>query len=155
MISQETNRFVITDDGHRAGHTDYRDHNGALLSYRTANFGTPKIDRYLVSDHQDSIVGVFDAAGAWLGGYSYSPYGESRHSISTTTVPRLGMGYIGGQTSYTNMLKLGARYYDFKYTGSNNWVGAPVKISDVAGQMMTLTPLSKAYDLYATFEVKF
>ncbi|MDP3759752.1 MAG: DUF3373 domain-containing protein [Ramlibacter sp.] len=51
--------------------------------------------------------------------------------------------------------KLGARYYDFNYTGSNNWVGAPVKISDVQGQMMTLTPLSKAYDLYATFEVKF
>ena len=51
--------------------------------------------------------------------------------------------------------RLGARYYDFRYTGSNNWVGAPVKISDVAGQMMTLTPLSKAYDLYATFEVKF
>jgi hypothetical protein len=51
--------------------------------------------------------------------------------------------------------KLGARYYDFKYTGSNNWVGAPVKISDVNGQMMALTPLSKAYDLYATFEVKF
>ena len=51
--------------------------------------------------------------------------------------------------------KVGARYYDFKYTGSNNWVGAPVKISDVQGQMMALTPLSKAYDLYATFEVKF
>jgi hypothetical protein len=51
--------------------------------------------------------------------------------------------------------KLGARYYDFQYTGSNNWVGAPVKISDVNGQMMTLTPLSKAYDIYATFEVKF
>ena len=51
--------------------------------------------------------------------------------------------------------KLGARYYDFKYTGSNNWVGAPVKLSDVNGQMMALTPLSKAYDLYATFEVKF
>jgi hypothetical protein len=51
--------------------------------------------------------------------------------------------------------RLGARYYDFQYTGSNNWVGAPVKISDVKGQMMTLTPLSKAYDVYATFEVKF
>jgi hypothetical protein len=51
--------------------------------------------------------------------------------------------------------KLGARYYDFQYTGSNNWVGAPVKISDVQGQMMALTPLKKAYDLYATFEVKF
>ncbi|MCM2253274.1 MAG: DUF3373 domain-containing protein, partial [Ramlibacter sp.] len=51
--------------------------------------------------------------------------------------------------------KLGARYYDFKYTGSNNWVGAPVRISDVNGQFMTLTPLKRAYDVYATFEVKF
>jgi hypothetical protein len=30
-----------------------------------------------------------------------------------------------------------------------------VKISDINGQMMALTPLSKAYDVYATFEVKF
>lgn len=51
--------------------------------------------------------------------------------------------------------RLGFQYYDFKYTGSNNWVGAPVKISDVNGQMMTMTPLSKAYDLYGTVEVKF
>lgn len=51
--------------------------------------------------------------------------------------------------------RLGFQSYDFKYTGSNNWVGAPVKISDVQGQMSTLTPLSKAYDLYATVEVKF
>ncbi|MDP1651170.1 MAG: DUF3373 domain-containing protein [Rhodocyclaceae bacterium] len=51
--------------------------------------------------------------------------------------------------------RLGFQYYDFKYTGSNNWVGAPVKISDVNGQMMTTTPLEKAYDAYATVEVKF
>lgn len=51
--------------------------------------------------------------------------------------------------------RLGFQYYDFKYTGSNNWVGAPVKISDVNGQMMTMTPLEKAYDLYGTVEVKF
>jgi len=51
--------------------------------------------------------------------------------------------------------RLGFQYYDFKYTGSNNWVGAPVRISDVNGQLMTLTPLEKAYDVYATFEVKF
>lgn len=51
--------------------------------------------------------------------------------------------------------RLGFQYYDFKYTGSNNWVGAPVKISDVNGQMMTMTPLDKAYDLYGTVEVKF
>jgi len=64
----------------------------------------------------------------------------------------------GKAISSTNskaFFRLGARYYDFQYTGSNNWVGAPVKISDVNGQMMPLTPLSKAYDLYATFEVKF
>ncbi|HWI82310.1 DUF3373 family protein [Ramlibacter sp.] len=51
--------------------------------------------------------------------------------------------------------KLGAQYYDFKYTGSNNWVGAPVRISDMNGQFSALTPLRKAWDIYGTFEVKF
>jgi len=51
--------------------------------------------------------------------------------------------------------RLGVQYYNFKYTGSNNWVGAPVKISDVNGQMMTTTPLENATNVYATFEVKF
>ncbi|WP_126446362.1 DUF3373 domain-containing protein [Sulfuricystis multivorans] len=54
-----------------------------------------------------------------------------------------------------SFFRLGFQYYDFKYTGSNNWVGAPVKISDVNGQMMTMAPLSKAYDLYGTLEVRF
>jgi hypothetical protein len=51
--------------------------------------------------------------------------------------------------------RIGYQYYDFQYTGSNNWVGAPVKMSEVNGQMMTTTPLSRAHNLYATFEVKF
>ena len=51
--------------------------------------------------------------------------------------------------------RVGYQYYDFEYTGSNNWVGAPVKISDVKGQMMTTTPLEYAHDVYATFEVHF
>ncbi len=51
--------------------------------------------------------------------------------------------------------RLGFQYYDFQYTGSNNWVGAPVKMSDVNGQLMALTPLENAYNVYATFEVKF
>ena len=54
-----------------------------------------------------------------------------------------------------SFFRLGFQYYDFKYTGSNNWVGAPVRMSDVNGQMMTMAPLSKAYNAYATFEVKF
>ena len=54
-----------------------------------------------------------------------------------------------------SFFRLGVQRYDFKYTGSNNWVGAPVRISDVNGQMMTTTPLEHATNLYATFEVKF
>ncbi len=51
--------------------------------------------------------------------------------------------------------RLGVQYYDFQYTGSNNWVGAPIPMSAVNGQMMTLTPLKDAYDVYGTFEVHF
>ncbi len=51
--------------------------------------------------------------------------------------------------------RVGVQYYNFDYTGSNNWVGAPVAINDVNGQMMTTTPLENATNLYATFEVKF
>lgn len=51
--------------------------------------------------------------------------------------------------------RVGVQYYKFDYTGSNNWVGAPVAISAVNGDMMTTTPLENAVNLYATFEVKF
>jgi hypothetical protein len=54
--------------------------------------------------------------------------------------------------------KVGYQYYDFDYTGSNNWIGAPVKISDLTAtpfNAQTLTPLKNAQDLYVTFEVHF
>lgn len=58
--------------------------------------------------------------------------------------------------------RIGYQFYDFDYTGSNNWVGAPVKISDLGqltpqgpGNPQFLTPLSVAQNLYATFEVHF
>ena len=52
--------------------------------------------------------------------------------------------------------KLGYQYYDFEYTGSNNWVGAPVKISDIkASDMLLMAPMKEAHNVYATFEVKF
>ncbi len=51
--------------------------------------------------------------------------------------------------------KIGYQYYDFEYTGSNNWVGAPVKISDISNNMMMMAPVKTAHDVYATFEVKF
>lgn len=54
--------------------------------------------------------------------------------------------------------RFGYQYYDFQYTGSNNWVGAPVKVSDLAASpnnAQLLTPMKSAQDLYATMEVKF
>ena len=54
-----------------------------------------------------------------------------------------------------SFFRFGLQYYDFQYTGSNNWVGAPVKISTLNNNMMTTTPLSKAINAYATLEVRF
>ncbi|RII27629.1 MAG: DUF3373 domain-containing protein [Geobacter sp.] len=52
--------------------------------------------------------------------------------------------------------RLGYQYYDFQYTGSNNWVGSSTKISDLtASSIQLMTPLKRAQDIYGTFEVKF
>lgn len=52
--------------------------------------------------------------------------------------------------------KLGYQYYDFEYTGSNNWVGASQKISDIKPtDLMLMAPMKEAHDVYATFEVHF
>ncbi len=57
--------------------------------------------------------------------------------------------------------RLGYQYYNFDYTGSNNWVGAPVKISDLSSTPTASTvpqffpALKNAQDVYATFNVEF
>jgi len=56
-------------------------------------------------------------------------------------------------TSFRNLI---SQYYDFEYTGSNNWVGKPQKISSIqAGSLQMMAPMSSAHDVYATFEVHF
>lgn len=53
--------------------------------------------------------------------------------------------------------RVGYQYYDFTYTGSNNWVGAPVKMADVGASPMNaqmFAPIKSAHDIYATFEVR-
>ncbi len=55
-------------------------------------------------------------------------------------------------------VKVGYQYYDFTYTGSNNWIGAPVKISELTASPFNaqmFAPLKSAQDVYGTFEVKF
>ncbi|MDA8429565.1 MAG: DUF3373 family protein [Geobacteraceae bacterium] len=52
--------------------------------------------------------------------------------------------------------RLGYQFYDFEYTGSNNWVGASQKIADIkSSDMMLMAPMRIAHDIYGTFEVKF
>jgi len=52
--------------------------------------------------------------------------------------------------------KLGYQYYDYQYTGSNNWVGAPKKISKLsATDMLLMAPVDYAHNVYGTFEVHF
>ncbi len=54
--------------------------------------------------------------------------------------------------------RLGYQYYDFEYTGSNSWIGAPKKIDDLADSPMNaqiFPPIDKAHDIYLTFDVQF
>ena len=52
--------------------------------------------------------------------------------------------------------RLGYQYYDFNYTGSNNWMGAPQKISDLnASSVQMFSPVKHAQDIYANFNVVF
>lgn len=56
-------------------------------------------------------------------------------------------------------IRLGYQLYKFEYSNSNNWVGAPHKISDMSttNPMLQegLTPIEKAQDIYLTFDVRF
>jgi hypothetical protein len=70
-------------------------------------------------------------------------------------IQELNLKPISSYVSKT-FFRLGYQYYDFEYTGSNNWVGSPEKISDLkTGNIQFLTPLKSAQNVYATFEVKF
>lgn len=59
--------------------------------------------------------------------------------------------------------RLGYQYYNFKYTGSNSWIGEPKKIDDLkaspadlmAGKAQMFQPIDKAHDIYFTFDVQF
>jgi hypothetical protein len=54
--------------------------------------------------------------------------------------------------------RLGYQYYVFKYTGSNNWVGAPYKIADLttsSDPAQFFAPVKTANDIYLTFDVLF
>jgi len=55
--------------------------------------------------------------------------------------------------------RLGYQHYDFKYTGSNSWLGAPKRISGLTStdsmQAQMFQPIDRAQNIYLTFDVKF
>jgi hypothetical protein len=68
--------------------------------------------------------------------------------LRTPAISRLGKAFF----------RIGYQYYKFDYTGSNNWVGSPVKISNLSSSMympLMFTPLKNARDFYASFDVQF
>lgn len=101
------------------------------------------------------------------GSKNWMPFDPAADDILTSKLGTRGNVYEGYLiqelklqpiSSYLSKVffRLGYQYYDFEYTGSNNWVGAPVKIADIQpNAMMLLTPVKKAQNVYATFEVKF
>jgi len=83
-----------------------------------------------------------------------SKLGTRGNVYEAYVIQELGLKPISSYLSKA-FFRLGYQYYDFNYTGSNNWVGAPVSINDVATNPQMMAPLKKAHDIYATFEVKF
>jgi RHS repeat-associated protein len=68
---------------------------------------------YYATDHQGSVIGMFSTTGGWLGGYSYSPYGEARSTATGTAPATNSLRYISGYyDTSAGLYKLGARYYD-------------------------------------------
>lgn len=99
-------------------------------------------------DGLGSTVGLFNKRGTYDGGYSYSPYGETRAASTNASVTANVIRYIAGELDASGFYKLGARYLDtatgrftqmdpseqekapFIY-GSNN----PINFSDPTGLM--------------------
>lgn len=79
---------------------------GGLIDYRTtATF-------YYALDAIGSVSGLFDATGAWMGGYSYSPFGDVRATGTSSWVTSNPYRFAGGYRDGNGLYKLGARYYD-------------------------------------------
>ena len=95
----------------------------------------------------------------------FSPAADDMWTAKVGTRGNVYEGYVIQEldlkpiSSYfsTTFFKVGYQLYNFDYTNSNNWVGAPVKIDGLATYqgMLLQAPVKRAQDIYATFEVKF
>lgn len=54
--------------------------------------------------------------------------------------------------------RIGYQYYDYEYTGSGSWLGAPVKIDDINNDPLLAhfyDPIDTEYKIYASIEIYF
>ena len=68
--------------------------------------------------------------------------------LHNKVIDKVGLAYF----------RLGWQYYDIKYTGSNNWLGAPVAMNDLLNSPLNaqmFAPIKNAQDVYLTFNVDF
>jgi RHS repeat-associated protein len=89
----------------------------SIIKYSTTPTGvsigyTGADKHYFVTDHLGSVIGMFNASGTFQGGYSYSPYGETRATGGNPGVSTNTQRYIGGYLENATTYKSGARYYD-------------------------------------------
>ncbi|MDJ0336751.1 RHS repeat-associated core domain-containing protein [Cryobacterium sp. PH31-O1] len=85
--------------------------DGSVVSTR---FGSGS-KYYYILDSLGSVIGLFDKTGAFAGGYSYSPYGEQRNTVTAgSAMDSNSLRYIASYAdrATSGQYKLGARYYD-------------------------------------------
>lgn len=134
--------------------TDKSDHTG-LSAYLGLRYDLPSGTKLGAEyNHGSKYWMPFDPAAddMWT-----SKLGTRGDVYEAYIIQELNLKPVSSYLSKT-FFKIGYQYYDFEYTGSNNWVGAPVKISELtatANNAQMLTPLRTAHDIYASFEVKF
>ncbi|PRY67166.1 RHS repeat-associated protein [Glaciihabitans tibetensis] len=85
---------------------------GTSVGYTHSTYYAGNTPYYFVADHLGSVVGMFNSVGAYEGGYSYSPYGETRAQSMNAGLTNNTQRYIGGYLENATTYKLGARFYD-------------------------------------------
>jgi hypothetical protein len=146
--SPDSGAGLLTSGPDNSGHTGWAVYGG--LRYDLP-FGTKIGGEY---NHGSQYWMPFDPAAddMWT-----SKLGTRGNVYEAYLIQELPLAPIASFVSKT-FFRLGVQYYDFTYTGSNNWVGAPVKVSDLTASPMNaqmFAPLKWAHDIYATFDVKF
>jgi hypothetical protein len=138
--------WSASDPGGAEGHTGWSVYVGARYDLP---FGTKVGAEY---NHGSKYWMPFDPAAddMWT-----SKLGTRGNTYEAYVIQELPLQAISSHLSKV-FFRIGYQYYDFQYTGSNSWIGSPVKISELMAtpyNAQMLPPVRSAHDVYGTFEV--